>query len=662
MLFNNSDMVLVTSVEQMRSIPVKGAHRAYLDVETTSRDANKKSISVWRDCWVCGVAITFDDHPFAYYIPCDHNPTLFSRFNLPVAAVAQWLAEVLPTVTEWHNANIKYDMHAIRQTFGVEFSGKVVCTTTRAKVFNSEFFAYDLDLICKYFIDVDLKHYGDLIAPYVGNAAGENKDYGMIPPDIMVHYACADVLAVRMLTVFFDRNIDTSLARVESLESGGTRVLYEIEKEGLLVNPTDLQIQTLTTAYELMRELSAVQELAQYPGFNPASPKCMQELFVNRLGLPVLKWTNEDDDSPGAVHNPSFGKGVLEEYLVLPGVPTKLIRAVMDLKKKDKFYSAFLKPYLELHVNGLLHSDYNQLVRTGRMSCRRPNSQQLHELAKMLIIPGEEYSFLSVDQSQIEYRFIAHYIADRRVVQAFCDNPDEDFHTWVADLVQIARKPAKTINFLMAFGGGKGMLVKALMKLEELMGRLKQQIDEAMSQGVLNQKQAEAEFSVKAHAIALNCYNDYHRAMPTLKPTARDAEISCRANGYVRNMYGRRRHLGREHAHKAFNTVCQGSAADTTKETLINVWPLCQSAGVRIAAVVHDEILYRGPDKVINDPEFIREVVRITETPEPETALTVPIRCGYGTSANNWKEAGKESKKWPLSDSPWLKLYTGNKK
>ena len=75
-----------------------------------------------------------------------------------------------------------------------------------------------------------------------------------------------------------------------------------------------------------------------------------------------------------------------------------------------------------------MHPDYNQTVRTGRMSCRRPNAQQLSKEAKELILPFDNQHFVSFDESQVEFRLIVHYIQDSKAIEAFNENPDTDFH------------------------------------------------------------------------------------------------------------------------------------------------------------------------------------------------------------------------------------------
>src|SRR5690606_38245884 len=142
------------------------------------------------------------------------------------------------------------------------------------------------------------------------------------------------------------------------------------------------------------------------------------------------------------------------------------------------FNNLFLESYKTKHVNGYLHPTFNQVVRTGRLSCGDPNMQQSNEAARNLIIPHEEgESILSVDYSQIEYRTIVHYINDRRAIAAFEKDPDTDFHDYVAKDIGVHRKPAKTLNFQNAFGAGVRKMEMALSAIPEIVNLVREQLE-----------------------------------------------------------------------------------------------------------------------------------------------------------------------------------------
>ena len=171
--------------------------------------------------------------------------------------------------------------------------------------------------------------------------------------------------------------------------------------------------------------------------------------------------------------------------------------------------SLFWEPWLGLHVNGVLHSDNNQNVRSGRMSCSMPNNQQFNDEARALIIPRPGYSLSVHDYSQIEYRFIVHYIKNKAAIKEYNENPETDWHQYVADELGIARNPAKTLNFALCYGMGKEKTIKDLTRNKDM---IKQHgNDEDLLE-----------------AAALKCYRELHERLPELKPQSKMAETAAR--------------------------------------------------------------------------------------------------------------------------------------
>ena len=268
------------------------------------------------------------------------------------------------------------------------------------------------------------------------------------------------------------------------------------------------------------------------------------------------------------------------------------------------------------------------------MSCKMPNSQQLSPDAKKLVICDDDELMISIDYSQIEYRLIIHYIQDWDAIQAYAANPFIDFHQWVADMCSIHRKPAKTVNFLMGYGGGRERLLAGLVTIPELVGSI---LDEVNAMNIPKHEK-EAMFNMLARARAAEVYTTYHDTLPGLKRTARAASNEIFKKGHVRTLYGRQRHLSNEGAHRAFNSLCQGSAADLMKDRLVALahWLEENCPEVKIIACVHDEVLLRGPRALIT-PRLLDSMCYILErVPIP---LRVPIRTSCGVSGKSWFDA-----------------------
>ena len=630
-------------VQDVSELPnYRGVDTIYQDMETGSGDPLVSSTNPWFNCFTAGIAITADDDKYGYYIPIGHKD---SRWNLPREPVIQWLADIFATCRRWVNQNVKYDMHVCENDLGLPFKGEILDLMTLAKTFESDRLSYAIESLAKDYLGYDIEHLKHSFDPYLRDRNGNlvNRDYSTIPADLMGEYAGEDVLTARRLFKYFTGNIYESQAF--EIERQVTPILYRMENTGMKIQPKKLIAQNILHL-ERMMEIEVELEEKTGQSVRPHVADDCHDLLCNHYGLPVLKWTNEDDDEKAS--NPSFAKDVLDEYLIYPGSPTDIVKLLQEYRTKNTFRNFFLEPYSRLHKHGILHPDYNQSVRTGRMSCKAPNAQQLNKLAKTLIIPPEGYAFLSIDYSQIEFRLIAHYIQDEKAIQAYNANPDTDFHSWVASLCNIARRPAKTVNFCMGYGGGKKRLLKVLSKEIDLVMSIKEEVD-ALG---LPQEKAQALFEQKALQRAESVFYGYHEALPSLKRTSKKAERVARSRGYVFNLFGRRRYLDRKRAHIAFNALNQSTAADIMKERLPFIQACADMLGLEIVAIVHDEVLFQGPISIVENPNTQRDMLAVMET--PNAPLDLPIRCSYGTSRVNWATADDE-KTWPISDSTWLK-------
>lgn len=625
---------LVTSVDELPDL--RNAKTLYLDTETTSGDTKLDSLDVWHNCGLAGIAATIDDAQGAWYIPVGHsNPA----DNLPQDAVFNWLADVIGTAGRWTNHNVKYDMHTIANNTGIVPTCPVFCTVIQAKIVDSDRQlkgGYGLDALSRAWLREDIEKYEKAFAPYLYR----KKDYGRIPADLLGEYTCQDVLTNRRLEGYILANTPEECADVVRIETDLTTILFDMERVGMRVDPVLLQTQELLLYHRL---LAIEEQLTRLTGrtFRPHVNEDCFDVLCNQYGLPILAWTQGEDDEPSG--NPSFDKDALKLYLVHPAAPKGVVKLIAEYRHINTLINFFIKRYLIEHIDGIMHPSYNQAVRTGRMSCKKPNAQQLSPEAKALILPHEGYTFVSVDYSQIEFRIIVHYIQDPNAIAAYQADPDTDFHQWVADTNQVPRKPAKTLNFMMGYGGGRKRCVKSLATNESVMEQIQAKLEEMVAGGRLQREQMTAAFNVACQQRAETMYERYHSNLPTLKRTARRASQALEQRGYVYNWHGRRRHLPRDKAFKAFNSLCQSEAADIMKERLVAAWRQYRSDDVLFVANVHDEMLLAVRSDRL-DVDFIDQLVATMET--VDKPLRVPIRCAVGWSALNWLDASKVASAW----------------
>lgn len=632
---------LVQSLDELPDL--RGAKSLYLDFETTSGDPGEDSLSPWHDCHVAGFALTIDDVEGAWYVPTGHH---YAGSNLPLDAVVDWLNEVEDSAECWVNHNVKYDMHVNTNSYGLVFTGRVVCTVTQAKIIDSDRLRYALDVLAKDWLGEDMSRAYEAMRPWLH----KNKDYGAIPADLMADYACGDVLTNRRLYKYIREQMPEQCEFVSSVEEKMTRVLYDVERRGLSVDLQELQIRHM----QILGQLISIDErLEKLTGvsFRPHVAEDCYQILCNQFGLPVLGWNRPKNKESAAT--PSFDKHAMAQYAAHPTAPKDIVELIIAFRKLHTLMNFFVVPYQNQQICGLMHCWYNQCVRTFRMSCSDPNMQQLSKEAKKLVHPRAGYGFISCDYSQIEFRYMVHYIDDQECIRAYRENPDTDFHTWVAEMCEIHRKPAKTINFLMGFGGGKAKLLMALESNMELVGTLMDEVDALIEKGELPPEKRHESFKLFAKKRAEKVYDTYHGKLPGIKRTSRAACNTARMRGYVFNMAGRRRHLPQERAHIAFNTLNQSSAADLLKERTVALHEMLRGTDVHIVASVHDETLLECPLEYLEDERLHRDIVGLLE--DPAFPLSVPVRCGIGWSTKSWYEASlsdEDAKKAGLPERP----------
>lgn len=606
----------------------------YVDFETTSGDPTKKSTNPWHNCNICGVAVTVDHAPYAWYMPIRHNFDSSGLTNIQPEYVINWTRHLVDSAANvggrWINSNVKYDATVLHRELGRQWKPpetlQLLDTATLARIIDSDRFTYGLKTLSKAWLGEDISAYENALQPYLGR---HNKDYGNIPIDILGEYAGQDVLSNRKLFWYLDANCPDDCRRVWNMEIAITSVLLGVEFNGMRIEPTELVKREYISRLQMQQIQRQIADVIGYV-IEPNNDKDCFDVLCNSYNLPVLGWTENG--------NPSFAKGVLKQYLAIPGAPVDVIKWILQYRKLKTLVGLFLEPYQVLHVDNRLHGSYRQTLKTGRMGMTEPNLQQVPTAAKELLLADEGEVLLSIDYSQIEFRFIVHYIKDRKFIRDYWDNPDTDAHSWVAEECHIDRQPAKTVNFLVGFGGGKNLTIATLAKDEKLTAELLEKVKH-----LPEDKQREA-FSVLSGKHATEVYNRYHHTLPTLKPTSKRVENVARSRGYVFTLYRRRRHLPRERAHIAFNTLNQGTAADLLKDRLLNVVRAAKGTGIRVLGLVHDEFLFSVP-KTIFSERLVSEILFILENPDID--VSVPIRASAGWSDKNWMEANKDETRNP---------------
>ena len=334
-------------------------------------------------------------------------------------------------------------------------------------------------------------------------------------------------------------------------------------------------------------------------------------------------------DRTEKTNSPSFTKNFLQNH------PHPTVKQIARAREINKAHTTFIDTILKHNHKGRIHAEINQLrsdnggTVTGRFSYSNPNLQQIparnKELGpaiRSLFIPEEGHTWGCFDYSQQEPRLVVHYAALQNlygvgdVLDAYNEG-DADFHTIVADMAEIPRSQAKTINLGLFYGMGKN-------KLQAELGVSKDKADDLFKQ--------------------------YHNKVPFVKQLMDNVMQRAQERGQVRTLLGRlcRFHLWepnqfgvhkalthdaallehgpgikRAYTYKALNRLIQGSAADMTKKAMIDL----HRNGIIPHIQVHDEL-----DISVQDNIDVRDIIEIMEN---AVSLEVPNKVDY-ESGPNW--------------------------
>jgi len=303
--------------------------------------------------------------------------------------------------------------------------------------------------------------------------------------------------------------------------------------------------------------------------FNLNSPAQLLKKFTALLGEPPMDTKND---------KPSASKSALQEYVGDHRVIADYLRW-KKIEKRRQMAETLLQ---NLHSDGFIRASYLQLgADTGRMSCMKPNLQQVPRDPRFracVQVPAG-WKFVVADYGQMELRLAAAEAQDPLMTEVF--QQGKDLHTITAtqiygvsedDVTKEQRQVSKSANFGLLYGSG----AKGLRNYAAAMG-IQMDLDEAA--------EVRRKFRAAYEGIA-----EWQQRNARAADAAKDnPSIRIRESGLRRFLPGEHNKLTTR-----CNTPIQGAGAAVLKLTLGKLWPLLHADGedvVRLAGVVHDEII-----------------------------------------------------------------------
>jgi DNA polymerase I-like protein with 3'-5' exonuclease and polymerase domains len=331
---------------------------------------------------------------------------------------------------------------------------------------------------------------------------------------------------------------------------------------------------------------------------------------------------------------PSFTKNFLLNH------EHEIAQKIVEAREMNKANTTFIDTILRHQHKGRIHSEIHQMrsddggTVTGRFSYSNPNLQQIparnEDIKKMirsLFIPEENMQWGTFDYSQQEPRLVVHYAyADGLDVRTIVNGYREgkaDFHKMVAEIAQIPRSQAKTINLGLFYGMGKGKLMNEL-------GIEKEEADEIISiyqNRVPFVKQLTYNVMDKSSARGeIKTLLGRHCRFPFYEPREFGKKGFYKTKEEAINALGHGNYK-RAGTYKALNKLIQGSAADQTKKAMVDLY---EEDGIIPHIQVHDELNISVENK--------KQALNIKNKMEKCVELNVPSVVDYAL-ASNWGEA-----------------------
>jgi DNA polymerase I-like protein with 3'-5' exonuclease and polymerase domains len=606
----------------------------YIAIDLETKDPNLKtrgSGAVIGEGEIIGIAVAVEG--WSGYYPIGHR-----EGNLDKRIVLEWFKDVCATsaIKIFHNA--MYDVCWIK-AYNIPIHGAIVDTMVMASLIDENRLWYSLNSVAFDYLGAvkDEKALKDAAEKAGVDAKSEMYK---LPAMYVGGYAEKDAELTLDLFKILSREIrKQSLEKIYRLETELFPCLIDMKFKGVRV---DVEEAHKLKKQLLLQEENLLLEVKKETGIDTEiwAARSIAQVF-DKLNLPYVRTEK--------TNAPSFTKNFLQEH------KHPLVNKIAKAREINKAHTTFIDTILKHSHHGRIHADINPIrsdqggTVTGRFSYSNPNLQQIPARNKdlgpkirSLFIPEKNHTWGCFDYSQQEPRLVVHFAASTNpimfddsvvnIVEKFKNN-SVDFHQTVADMANISRSQAKTINLGLFYGMGKAKL--------------------------------QAELGLNTKAEAENLFNQYHENVPFVKELMTQTSNYAQKAGCISTLLGRRcrfdkweldqwnngkfiapmskieaeaafkekypdakpevieKGVRRAMTYKALNKLIQGSAADMTKKAMLDLY----NEGIIPHIQIHDEL-----DISVESEAQAKKIIEIMEN---AVTLAVPNKVDY-ESGNSW--------------------------
>ena len=643
MIIPQTEWLVPTEYPDLRS-----AEEISIDLETRDPDLKKLgSGAITGNGEVVGIAVAVDGWKGYFPIAHEIGP------NLDRKKVLDWFTDVCssPATKIFHNA--MYDVCWIRN-LNIKINGLIVDTMIAASLIDENRFSYTLNTMSWAYLNKG-KNEARLIEAAKERGLDAKAEMWRLPAMEVGSYAEQDAsLTLELWQKFKKIIIEDDLQNVFNLETDLFPCLVDMRFLGVRVDVE--KANQLKTALAIKEE-NLIQQIKIETGVEVQlmAARSIAPLF-DKLNLPYSKTEKSGE--------PSFTKN----FLVTHKHP--VVRMIAEARKINKVRTTFIDSIIKHEHKGRIHADINQIrsddggTVTGRFSYSNPNLQQIPArdpdtgpLIRSLFIPEEGCKWGTFDYSQQEPRLVAHYALKfelpsvNDIADSYENDPSTDFHKIVAEMADIPRSQAKTINLGLFYGMGKAKLMNELDltkdKADELFKKyhdrapfVKQLMNKVMN-AALNKGQIKTLLERRCRFPKYEPIlkgSDWGKYIPAedeermkelqeMGPILKDFEgnVIKEKDGKPKKNYWHNNPTRRAFTYKALNKLIQGSAADMTKRAMVNLY----KEGYLSHIQIHDELDFSIESK--DQADKIKKIM------EQAVDLEVPNKVDY-ESGPNWGE------------------------
>ena len=595
----------ISNEKQLDELIQKLNEKSVIAVDTETSSLNPLEADL------VGISLCYDAK-HAYYIPLEHKEKTELKKNLVLKKLKSILED---TSIKKVGQNIKYDL-IIFKNENIELS-PIDDTMLLSYTLDAGNNRHNMDTLS----ELHLGHKSISYKEIVGTGK-KQLNFSEVDLKSATEYAAEDAdITLRLYELLSERVSKEKLEKIyEVFEKPMIKILAKLETSGIKVD--DVYLKKLSKKFE-ERLIKIEKEIYKITGkeFNIGSPKQLGEIIYNELKIAKLKKTKKGSLATSAK--------ILEDLAMAGHKFPNLVLEWRQVSKLKSTYTDALQDHISKKTKRVHTSFLLAATNTGRLASSDPNLQNIpiktidgKEIRKAFVADKDNL-LISADYNQIEMRILADIADVKELKKAFKNNQDihsltasQVFDVPITKVTDDFRRKAKAINFGIIYGITQYGLAKQI--------------------SVSNEE-------------ALNFINSYFKKFPEIKDYMNTTIKTCRKQGFVTNIFGRRIHLrginDKNFSVRAFqeraaiNAPIQGSAADIIRLAMIKIDQILEKKKkAKMLLQIHDELIFESSKK---DETEVKKIVKdaMTSVSSSEHHMfSIPLEVSI-SSGNNWGEA-----------------------